>query len=200
MMKFRALALGAVLAAATTGLIPATAMASGTPAMASGTPAMGTPAGASSGAAASSGASAGSGASSGAGASASASASDKNNINVSVITQLPREYYWDNKRIYDDGHEVALPAGDRYTDDGVLGADGRFYFAPSGKHDGVAIAPMRCQNGKYAYNSAGSGNWLGSIVDSALKACAGVYDAAYGIISDVVGNGSGYSGSSGGGC
>jgi len=109
---------------------------------------------------------------------------------VSVVTQLPHDYYWDNKRIYDDGREVALPAGDRYADGGVLGADDRFYFAPSGKHDGVAIAPMRCQDGKYAYNSAGSGNWLGSLVDGALKACAGVYDAAYGIIAEAFGNSS----------
>jgi hypothetical protein len=48
---------------------------------------------------------------------------------------------------------------------------------------------MRCQDGKYGYSSVGSGNWLGSIVDGALKACAGVYDAAYGIIASAFGGG-----------
>lgn len=214
-MKFRAFALGAAVAVVATGLVPATAMASATPMVSTGTgtsSAMGTSSGvvpgtgvgASSAAGASSGANAGAGASSGAnsgstsGSGSSSSTSDKNsnNINVSVVTQLPHDYYWDNKKIYDDGREVALPAGDRYADGGVVGADDRFYFAPSGRHDGVAVAPMRCQGGKYDYNSAGSGNWLGSIVDGALKACAGVYDAAYGIIAEAIGSG----GTHGGGC
>jgi hypothetical protein len=183
-MKFRAFALGAAVAAAATGLIPATAMASGTPAVSTGP-------GASAGSGSSAGANAGSGSSS--------SVNDKNNINVSVVTQLPKDYYWDNKKIYDDGREVPLPAGDRYADGGVVGPDDRFYFAPSGKHDGVAVAPMRCQNGKYDYNTTGSGNWIGSIVDGALKACAGVYDAAYGIIADAFG-GAGHTSGGSGGC
>jgi hypothetical protein len=202
-MKFRAFAFGAAVAVAATGLVPATAMASATPTVSTGT---GTSSGvgASSAAGASSGANAGAGASSGAdsgstsGSGSSSSTSDKNNnnINVSVVTQLPHNYYWDDKKIYDDGHAVALPAGDRYADGGVVGANDSFYFAPSGKHDGVAVAPMRCQGGKYDYNSAGSGHWIGSIVDGALKACAGVYDAAYGIIATAFGNGETH----GGGC
>jgi hypothetical protein len=178
-MKFRAFALGAAVAVAVTGGIPATAMASGPPTTSAG-------AGASAGLGAGAGSSAASG--------SSASVNDKTNINVSVVTQLPHGYYWDDKKLYDDGHMVALPKGYSYSDGGVLGPDDRFYFAPSGKHDGVVIAPMRCQSGKYDYSSVSSGNWLGKIVDTALKACAGVYDAAYGIISTAFGEGgsSGY--------
>ncbi|HEY1623365.1 MAG TPA: hypothetical protein VGG16_06155 [Streptosporangiaceae bacterium] len=191
-MKFRAFALGTAMAAAATGLIPATAMASTTPVVSTGPAAA---VGASAGAGASSGANAGASAGSG----SSSSVSDKNNINVSVVTQLPPGYSWDNKKLYDDGRPVALPAGDRYADGGILGPDDKFYFAPSGKYDGVAVAPMRCQNGKYDYNKVSSGNFIGDIVDKALKACAGVYDAAYGLISDAFGGGSssGYGSSSG---
>lgn len=171
-MKFRAYALGAVMAAALTGLVPATAMAAGTP---------------------TSSTDAGSGANS---SSASNSTSDnKTNVNVSVVAQLPDGYSWHDKTLYDHGKEVALPKGDTYRGGGVLGADDKFYFAPSGEHEGVVIAPMQCKGGKYDYNKpVSSGNWLGSLVDSALKACAGVYDAAYGIISTAFGDGgsSGY--------
>lgn len=173
-MKFRAFALGAAVAVAVTGGIPATAMASGPPTT-------------STGAGASAGVGAGTGASSASGA--SASVNDKTNVNVSVVTQLPRGYSWDDKKLYDDGHVVALPRGYSYADGGVMGPDDHFYFAPSGQHAGVVIAPMRCQGGKYDYNSVSSSNWLGKIVDTALKACAGVYDAAYGIISTAFGEG-----------
>jgi hypothetical protein len=178
-MNFRAYALGAAVAVALTGLVPATAMASGTPGSST---AVGT----------------GGGASAGAGSSSSASASDKNNINVSVVTQLPSNYSWHDKRLYENGQEATLPPGYTYRDGGVLGPDDRFYFAPSGTREGVVIAPMRCQNGKYDYNSSESGNWIGKIVDSALKACAGVYDAAYSLIATAFGGdtNSGYGGSS----
>jgi hypothetical protein len=183
-MKFRAFALGAAVAVAVTGGIPATAMASGPPTA-------GTSAGTSAGVGAGVGSSAASG--------SSASVNDKTNVNVSVVTQLPRGYSWDNSKLYDDGHLVTLPKGYSYADGGVLGPDDRFYFAPSGQRSGVVIAPMRCQGGKYDYNSVSSSNWLGKVVDSALKACAGVYDAAYGIIAGAFGEGgsSGYGSSSG---
>jgi hypothetical protein len=177
-MKFRALALGATMAVAVTAFIPATAMAAtgATPPAAS----MGT-------------------ANANSNANANANADSKNNINVSVVTQLPKGDYWSDKKIYDHGREVALPSGYKYTDGGVMGPDDHFYFAPSGARDGVVVAPLQCQNGKYGYNSASTGNWIGSIVDSALKACAGVYDAAYNVIATAFGN-SGGRGGYGSGC
>jgi hypothetical protein len=184
-MKFRAYAFGAVVAAALTGLVPATAMAASPPTTSTNT-----------------GTSMGPGASAGSGSSSSSDANsdNKNNINVSVVTQLPSDYTWHDKRLYENGHEATLPSGYSYRDGGVVGPDDRFYFAPSGDRDGVVVAPLRCQNGKYDYNSANSGNWIGKIVDSALKACAGVYDAAYGLISTAFGGSSqsGYGNSSGG--
>jgi hypothetical protein len=177
-MKFRAYALGAVVAAALTGLVPATAMASGTPAAST---AVGSGGGASAGA--------GSSSSSTANTSNNANADNKNNINVSVVTQLPSDYTWHDKKLYENGHEATLPAGYSYRDGGVVGPDDRFYFAPSGDRQGVVVAPMRCQNGKYDYNGASSNNWIGKVVDSALKACAGVYDAAYNLISTAFGGG-----------
>ena len=181
-MKFRAFALGAAVAVAAAGLIPSTAMASGTPTVTSGTPTMTT----------------GGAASAGSGSSSSSSSSDKTNVNVSVVAQLPEGDYWHDKMLYDKGKEVALPAGYSYKDGGVLGPDDRFYFAPSGEHQGVVVAPMQCKNGKYDYNAVSSGNWIGKVVDSALKACAGVYDAAYGLISTAFGGStdSGYGSSS----
>jgi hypothetical protein len=171
-MKFRAYALGAVMAAALTGLVPATAMAAGTP---------------------TSGTDAGSGAnsSSASNSNSNSNSDNKTNVNVSVVAQLPDGYAWKDKTLTDHGKDVVLPKGDVYRDGGVLGADDKFYFAPSGAHDGVVIAPMQCKGGKYDYNKpTSSGNWLGSIVDAALKACAGVYDAAYGVISTAFGGGS----------
>jgi hypothetical protein len=168
-MKFRAYALGAVMAASLTGLVPATAMAAGTP---------------------TSGTDAGSGASSSSASNSNSNSDNKTNVNVSVVAQLPDGYSWKDKTLYDHGKEVALPKGDSYR-----GGGDKFYFAPSGEHDGVVIAPMQCKGGKYDYSKpTSSGNWLGSIVDAALKACAGVYDAAYGVISTAFGGGgdSGY--------
>jgi hypothetical protein len=177
-MKFRAFTLGAVVAAAATGLIPSAAMASGTPTMTTG-----------------GAASAGSGSSS----SSSSSSNDKTNVNVSVVAQLPDGLDWHDKMLYDHGKQYDLPSGYSYKDGGVLGPDDRFYFAPSGEHQGVVIAPMQCKGGKYDYNSVSSGNWIGKIVDSALKACAGVYDAAYSLVSTAFG-GSSDSGYGSGSC
>jgi hypothetical protein len=172
-MKFRALALGAVTAAALTGLVPATAMAAGTPTTSTSTSMV------------PGGASAGSGSSS----SSTSNSDNKNNINVSVVTQLPADYTWHDKKLYENGHEATLPPGYTYKDGGVLGPDDHFYFAPSGAHDGVVVAPLRCQNGRYGYDSASKGNWIGDVVDAALKACAGVYDAAYNLIGTAFGTG-----------
>jgi hypothetical protein len=166
-MKFRSFALGAVVAAALTGIVPTAAMAAGTPA--------GTGA-----------ASAGSGSSS----TSTSNADNKTNVNVSVVAQLPAGYDWRDKKLTKDGKDVALPSGYSYKDGGVLGPDNRFYFAPDGAKQGVVIAPMKCQGGKYDYNKpAAQGNWIGDVVNSALKACAGVYDAAYNLISTAFGTG-----------
>jgi hypothetical protein len=175
-MNFRAFALGAVVATALTGLVPATAMAAGPP------PSSSTAEGA------------GGGASAGSGSSSTATSNPNTNVNVSVVAQLPKDVTWHDKELYENGSRYTLPDGYSYKDGGVLGPDDRFYFAPDGDRQGVVIAPMQCKNGKYGYNSAGSDNWIGKVVDSALKACAGVYDAAYNLISTAFGGGgeSGY--------
>jgi len=167
-MNFRAFALGAAVTAAATGLIPATAMV----ASAATPPGMPTTTMTGTGA-----------------ATANATASNKSNVNVEVVTQLPRDMYWHDHMIYDNGKAAALPAGYSYRDGGVVGPDDRFYFGQSGARDGVIVAPMRCQGGRYADKPVKANNWIGDIVDSALKACAGVYDAAYNIISTAVGTG-----------
>ena len=183
-MKFRAFALGAGIAAAATGLLPATAMAATV--HLAGTPTT-TGAGASLGV--------GPGGGAGAGASSAASANNKNNINVEVVTQLPRDVYWHDKMLYDNGKQLALPAGYSYADGGVVGTNDKFYFAPAGAHDGVIVAPMRCQGGTYSDKPVKASNWMGDIVDTALKACAGVYKAAYDIIAKAGGTGDLYGGS-----
>lgn len=194
-MKFRAFALGAGIAAAATGLLPVTAMAATV--HLAGTPTTTTGAGASigvgPGTGTGTGTSAGTGA--GAGASSAASANNKNNINVEVVTQLPRDIYWHDKTLYDHGKRLPLPAGYSYADGGVVGTNDQFYFAPAGAHEGVIVAPMRCQGGVYGDKPVKASNWIGDIVDSALKACAGVYKAAYDIIAKVGGTGDLYGGS-----
>jgi hypothetical protein len=173
-MKFRAFALGAAVSAAASGLIPATAMAAtaATAARPSGTPTTVTSAG----------------------PNASASASSKTNVNVEVVAQLPRDLYWHDKMIYRDGRELPLPSGYSYRDGGVVGPQDRFYFAPAGQREGVIVAPMKCQGGYYNTTPVKSGNWLGNIVDGALKACATVYDTAYNIIESAVGSSDVYGG------
>jgi hypothetical protein len=204
-MKVRAFALGAAVAAAATGIFPATAMAASaaTSALPSGPPAITAGAGSGSGAGADAGASAGSGASSGSGASAGsgANASNSSNVNVSVVTELPKDVYWHDQRLYDNGGQLNLPQGYSYRDNGIVPNNDRFYFAPDGRDQGIVVAPLSCRDGRYNTAPVQSSNWIGKIVDSALKACAGVYDAAYGIISDVAGTGgqSGYGASGYGG-
>jgi hypothetical protein len=173
-MKFRAFALGAAVSAAASGLIPATAMAATAATPPPGTPITSTSAGPN--------------------ASANASASNKTNVNVEVVAQLPRDLYWHDKTIYRDGREVALPSGYSYRDGGVVGPQDRFYFAPDGPRQGVIVAPMKCQGGYYNTTPVKSGNWLGNIVDGALKACATVYDTAYNIIESAVGSSDVYGG------
>ena len=185
-MKFRAFALGAGIAAAATGLLPATAMAATV--HLAGTPTT-------TGAGASLGVVPGTGTSAGAGSSSAASANNKNNINVEVVTQLPRDVYWHDKMLYDNGKQLALPTGYSYADGGVVGTNDKFYFAPAGAHEGVIVAPMRCQGGMYNDKPVKANNWIGDIVDTALKACAGVYKAAYDIIAKVGGTGDLYGGS-----
>jgi hypothetical protein len=175
-MKFRALALGAAVSAAASGLIPATAMAASaaTAARPSGPPSTST--------------------STRLNTSASASASNRTNVNVEVVAQLPRDIYWHDKTLYRDGRELALPSGYSYRDGGVVGPQDRFYFAPAGQREGVIVAPMKCQGGYYNSTPVKSGNWIGNIVDGALKACATVYDTAYNIIESAVGNSDVYGG------
>jgi len=168
-MKFQTFALGAATAMAITGLLPATALAAGPPTGSAGASA---------------------------GASSAASVSDKNNINVSVVNQLPQNYRWENNKLYDNGQAVTLPPGYSYYDGGVVGQNDHFFFRPVGARETVMIAPMSCQGGKYTYDKVASGNAFGKLVDSALKACATVYDWAYGLISDTFGSGSAHTDSS----
>jgi hypothetical protein len=196
-MKVRAFALGAAVAAAATGIFPATAMAASaaTTALPSGPPAI--TAGAGPGASAGAGSNADSGASAGSGA----NASNSSNVNVSVVTELPKDVYWHDQRLYDKSGQLNLPPGYSYRDNGIVPNNDRFYFAPDGRDQGVVVAPLSCRDGRYNTAPVQSTNWIGKIVDSALKACAGVYDAAYGIISDAAGTGgqSGYGASGYGG-
>ena len=53
---------------------------------------------------------------------------------------------------------------------------------------------MKCQGGSYNSTPVKSGNWLGNIVDAALKTCATVYDNAYNIIENAVGSSEVYGG------
>jgi hypothetical protein len=175
-MKFRAFALGAAVSAAASGLIPATAMAAtaATAVRPSGPPSTST--------------------SASGGLNTSASASNRTNVNVEVVAQLPRDIYWHDKTLYRGGRELALPSGYSYRDGGVVGPQDRFYFAPAGQREGVIVAPMKCQGGYYNTAPVKPGNWIGNIVDGALKACATVYDTAYNIIESAVGNSDVYGG------
>ncbi len=167
-MKIRAFALGAGIAAAATGLLPVTAMA------ATAHPATTPPV-------TSAGADAGSGSSSG------ASANNKNNINIEVVTQLPRDVRWDNHTLVNNkNQQIELPKGYAYADGGVVAANDQYYFAPAGPHEGVIVVPTGCHDGKYS-DSVKQTNWLSDIVDKALQACQGVYKAAYNIIADAFG-------------
>jgi hypothetical protein len=84
---------------------------------------------------------------------------------------------------------ITCTPGYSYRDRGIVGADDRFYFGPAGEHDGVIVAPMTCQRGHYSTPVKPGTNFLGVIVGSALKACDGIYNAAYGIIDSIIGSG-----------
>ncbi len=172
-MKFRAFALGAGIAAAATGLIPAAAMAATTHLAT--TPPGTTPPVTSAGAGA------------GSGSSSSASANNKNNINIEVVTQLPRGVRWDNHELVDDHKRpLALPEGYTYADGGIVAPNDQYYFAPAGPHQGVVIVPTGCHDGRYT-DKVKETNFVSDAVGAALKACQAVYNGAYNLIAHFFG-------------
>jgi hypothetical protein len=125
----------------------------------------------------------------GAAAGAAANASNRNTINVDVVTQLPRGDYWQNGVVYDRGQRLALPSGYGYRDGGILADNNSLYLGADGRTGAVVDTRASCKGSAYQSTGANNKSWIGSIADSAIKACAGVITAAYNIVGDVTGSG-----------
>ena len=168
-MKYRAFAFGAAVAAAATGLLPATAMAAS--AHVATTPPPGTGVGSTS--------------DSGAGSTSGAQANNKNNL--SVVVNLPKDVGWrdiNNKNVLvNTTNNHVLQAGDGYTYDtgGLVYGDGGFAMFPVGPGLGHTVV---VGNGACTPKTPGG---LNGLLSTALKFCGIVYDWAYNAIDSAAG-------------